>query len=199
MSDVENRLRDLRQATNGQVRPSSDLLARIESSLEPRMWQRWPMTVAVVAATLAILIIVASQTGARKQHVTSRPPTQAEFVSAMNQSCAEFVAETQEVAVVFPAADAYVLAAENRIQALSRAVERIHSVGSPPEALGLLEDVRQGAAVAEAHARAALESARAGDTAGAAAALGRFDVAVSAIGDLLVKQGAEGCRPARAP
>jgi uncharacterized membrane protein YdfJ with MMPL/SSD domain len=199
VSDVENRLRDLRQATNGQIRPSADLLGRIESSLEPRTWRRWPMTVAVVAATLVILVIVASQSGPRKQHLASRPPTQAEFVSAMNQSCAEFVAETQEVAVVFPAADAYVLAAENRIQALSRSVERIHSVGSPPQAPGLLEEVRQGAAVAEAHARGALESARAGDTAGAAAGLGQFQVAVNAIGDLLAKHGADGCRPAQAP
>lgn len=195
MSDVENRLRDLRQATDGQLRPSPDLLARIESSLEPRIWWRWPMALAVAA--VAVVVVMLAPTGGREQdqRVASGPPSQADFVASMNQRCAEFVAETEKVVVLFDTPEAYALAAENRIGAISRSVERVRSIGAPAGASGLLEEVEARAAEADARGRAALAAARSGDTAVAAAELDRLDAAVMEIGQLLASHGAETCRP----
>lgn len=199
MNDVDNRLRDLRRATQGRIRPSPELLSRIEASVSPRTWWRWPMAMAIGAMTVIVATVALLQGGTEDEHVASRPPTQAEFGAAMNQRCAEFVAETDSVVLLFATPEAYALAAENRISALTRSLERLQSVGAPAGSPGLLLEVRSQAARAQGHARAALDAAQAGDTARASAELQQFDDAVNGLGTLLADYGAEQCRPREAP
>ena len=201
MSDVESRLRELRRATEHQVRPSPDLLRRIESSLEPRAGRRWPQAVALAAAVAVVVVAVASMRVGRddQQRVLTRPPTRGEYVEAMNQRCQEYVREVDEVQVLFPTPEAYVLAAENRITALDRSLERMRFVGAPPDGSDLLQQVTSGAAVARASAQRALAAAQAGDAVAAGAALAESDASVDQVGNLLADYGADLCRPRRTP
>jgi hypothetical protein len=199
VNDIESRLRDLRRATEHQLRPAPDLLARIERSGAPRTWQRWPQLIAVAALAAVVLVIAVLPGGRDDVRVVSRPPTQAEYLEAMNQRCDEYVLETAEVRVIFPTPEAYRLAAENRIAALARSLERFETIGAPPGAAQLLQQVSAEATSAQVAAQAALEAAQVRDPALAGAAMAEVDAAVNRVGDLLADYGAERCRPSRAP
>lgn len=199
MKDTERRLQDLRQATHGRVRPSPELWARIESSVTPRVWGRWPQAVALAAIAAVALAVATTRPGGDDQPVAAGPPTYSEYVAAMNQRCEEYIREAGAVVVVFATPEAYTLGAENRIAALARSLERFRSVGTPVDAPSLLQQLTQEATAAQASAQAALEAARGRDTATAAAALAEADAAVTRIGRLLSEYGAERCRPPGAP
>ncbi|MGI8806957.1 MAG: hypothetical protein ACR2KK_03780 [Acidimicrobiales bacterium] len=199
MNDIERRLADLRVATRGHLRPSPDLLRRIESSVEPRMAWRWIPAIALVAASIAILAIVVLPRAQEDVDVASRPPTRAEYVQAMNQRCEEYLAETEQVQVVFPTPEAYALAAENRIAAVTRSLDRIRFVGAPPGAPDLLNQVTREAESAQASAETARAAAQAGDTASAAISLADAESAVNRVGGFLAGYGAERCRPPGTP
>ena len=199
MNDTERRLQDLRRATDGRVRPSPDLWARIERSATPRVWVRWPQAVALAALVVVALAVATIQPGGDDQRVATAPPTHSEYVAAMNQRCEEYLREAGEVVVVFATPEAYALGAENRIAALTRSLERFRSVGTPVDAPSLLQQLTQEAATALASAQAALDAARGRDTATAAAALTDADAAVNRIGRLLSDYGADRCRPPGAP
>lgn len=199
MNDTERRLQDLRRATDGRVRPSPDLWARIESSVTPRVWARWPQAVALAAVAVVALAAATIQPGGDDQRVATGPPTHSEYVVAMNQWCEEYIREAGAVVVVFATPEAYALGAENRIVALTRSLERFQSVGTPVDAPSLLQQLTQEATAAVASAQAALEAARGRDTATAAATLAEADAAVNRIGRLLSEYGADRCRPPGAP
>jgi hypothetical protein len=199
VSDIESRLRDLRRATERQVRPSPGLLARIERSIEPRSRQRWPQLIAVAAMAVVVLVITTIPGGRDDVRVVSGPPTQEEYLEAMNQRCDEYVRETADSRVIFPTPEAYRLAAENRIAALARTLERIRTIGAPPGADRLLQQVSVEATAAQSAAQAALKAAEVRDSALAAAAMAEVDAAINRAGDLLADYGAERCRPSRAP
>lgn len=199
MSDIETRLRDLRRATERQVRPSPGLLARIERSLEPRSRLRWPQLIAVAVMAVVVLVIAVIPGSQDDVRVVSRPPTQEEYLEAMNQRCDEYVRETAEAQVIFPTPEAYRLAAENRIAALTLSLERFATIGAPPGAAQLLQQVSTEATSAQVAAQAALAAAQVKDPARAGAAMAEADAAVNRAGDLLADYGAERCRPRRAP
>lgn len=200
MTDIDRRLRELRQATDGQLRPPAELLARIEASVEPRPRWRLPVMVAAVAALVAALVAVTSiQAGRPDQRVAARPPTKAEFVWAMNAGCQEYVLETEAVQVVFPTPEAYALVAENRMSALVHSLDRIRAIGAPRHSDRLVEQVTAEATTAQVATQAALDAARMGQTAPAAAALGEVDAAVNRVGGLLAAYGATSCRPPAGP
>lgn len=199
MTDIERRLQDLRRATDGRVRPSPDLWPRIESSVTPRVWARWPQAVALAAVAVVALAVTTIRPGGDDQRVAAGPPTHSEYVAAMNERCEEYIREAGAVVVVFATPEAYALGAENRIAALTRSLERFQSVGAPVDAPNLLPQLTQEATAALASAQAALEAARGSDTAAAAAALAEADAAVNRIGRLLSEYGADRCRPPGAP
>ncbi|HEX7276266.1 MAG TPA: hypothetical protein VF244_02735 [Acidimicrobiales bacterium] len=199
-TDVEGRLLDLRRATDGRVRPSADVLVRIEASIGSRPGRRWPTALGAVAAVAAAIVgIAVLPERAEDQRVTSRPLTRDEYAAAMSERCDVYVQATAPVQVLFPTPEAYAAVAENRLAAVGTALAGLREVGPPPDAAGLFERLTSELGAARASAQAALDAARAGDTAASAAALTEAEAATGRAGEAAAAYGAAGCRPAEAP
>lgn len=192
--NVDDRLCDLREATKGQVRPSPELLSRIEASLDRPAWAGWPRSMALAGAMAAVVLAIGLGRGEDTQRVASRPPTRAEFVARADQRCQAFAERRDRVQVLFPTPQAYALAADNLVDVLTRAIEDTLTVGAPPDAHDLLDDTLAGLRQALAQAERAKELAAHADTDGAAAALGEVDAIQGRVGNALADYGATQCR-----
>lgn len=194
--NVDDRLRDLREATDGQVRPSPELLARIETSIDRPPGRAWSRSIALAGAMAAVVLALVIGLGREddNQRVASRPPTRAEFVASADLRCEAFAERRDRVQVLFPTPQAYALAADNIVDVLTRAIEDTLTVGAPPDAHDLLGDTLTGLRQALAQAERAQELAAQGDTGGAAAALSEVDAIQARVGNALADYGATHCR-----
>lgn len=144
IDDLDRRLRDLRLATSGKVRPSPALLARVESSLDRRTSRHWPQALAVAALILVVVVVVRLQPGP-EETVATRRTTREAFVSAMSASCRDLVSEW--VPGELPAVGQNRPGPDHRA-ALERFRDRVISIPGPEDAPDLAEKLQRDAIAA---------------------------------------------------
>lgn len=159
IEDIDSRLRDLRRATKGRVRPSPDLFAGVIESLDGRTVRRWPRVVAAVAAVFLAVVALRPQTSGRVDEVSTGPLSRAAFVGAMTSSCQYLITAWKPgprpgIATLEPPYSVL----DFHTEALAGFLDRIRAIPAPPEAQPLMEEVERDVIAAHAAAQVYVDS-----------------------------------------
>ena len=193
IEDIDGRLRDLRQATRGRVRPSPDLYAGLIESLEVRTARRWPKVVAALAAVIVAVVALRPQPNGPDDVVSTRPLTRAAFVAVMTSSCQDLITSWKPrprpgIATIGPPYKVL----DFHTEALAGFLDRIRAIPEPPEAQPLMEEVERNVVAAHAAAQAYVTSFDGPEIASQAGSDMRD--AIDRVGAMLVDFGVGECR-----
>jgi hypothetical protein len=200
VTTLEDRLKDLAQATHQQIEPSPGLLYRIRRSTAPRR-PRIPRPIALAAAAVAVIVVVAvvQSRGTNQRVVAPATVTRSLFIAQADQACDQFSAERAQLHVVFATPAGYQAVAAKAIAAAQQGVDQVQSLSAnpPPDARQVLDRLSADLGDALRQAQAVRDRAAAGDTVGAASALAAFNTAFDRAGSRLAGYGAAHCQTAQ--
>jgi hypothetical protein len=165
--ELEDRIRDLRIATESAISASTPLLDRIESALDGRSHRRWPKVTAIAAVLIAIVAMVrltpltADRPDAVPTAANRQLPrlTHDEYAAAMSRACRELVAgwvprERPGVATVGPTYSRF----DFMPASLASFLQRLLAAAPPRDAENLHADVRRKVIAAMASAQSFADS-----------------------------------------
>jgi hypothetical protein len=205
---LDDRLRELAQATHDQLEPSPDLLRRITAATASRRPRRVvprrvlvTAAVGIAAAVIAIGLVadshihghVNTQVGGSRPTVTAPRVTQPntarqDFINQMNTGCQQ---QQQHVQVVFPTPHAYAVAAGD----LMPAAQQRLSGPYPPDAAPVVATVNADLADAQQQLQVAQARGNAGDLNAAKAAFDAANTDFTKASSALAAYGATACAP----
>jgi hypothetical protein len=198
---LDERLRELAEATHAQLDPSPDLLARIRASSTRRRVQPPARSlvllgaaaaIAAVAAVAGALLLRASGHHAADTSGGARPAiARTDFISQLNAGCRRAADQYGNVQVVFPTAQAYGSAAS----ALLPAAEGGLTGPVPPDAATTVASVNADLRDAVVQFQAAQADGLAGDTNGAKTSFEAGTTDLDKASAALAAYGATACAP----
>jgi hypothetical protein len=156
---LDDRLRELAQATHDQLEPSPDLLGRIRTATRSHPRPAWGRPSVLVAAAAIVVAIAAAGVGlatrapGRHALVSAAPVSRDQFIADANQACDALGTARAQNAVVFPTPDGYRAVATALIAAVQRELDQLTSASAAADAEPTVTAVT-------AHLRAALDQLR---------------------------------------
>ena len=196
--NIEDRLTDALHVYQEQTPGSVEVWERIEARTAKR--STWAQLVAVVAITIVLIVVGVATLQLRRSttahQVTAATPTQDEFVTAANRSCADFKRKLDVAVVVFHTPTGYAVVAAQLADIGRAALSQTDAFPVPDAMRGTQAADHSDLLAAVAAAERAGAAARNGDVQTADTELQQVTAAFNRVGTRLANDGAEACRPA---